>query len=400
MEEEIQQINDFYNKALQAKDIARKSDNDLDQFKVASDFYEMAVSLMNKVLVSIDPAKINFITQTKALKEYYLFESNECLCAFEYKNANYNEAIALANKAKSHIELAIKIIDDNIHLLNADTTTFLLEQKDNWTLCSLTIPIRQIEPIGKSAMKSKDYITALDSYRQMGELQDKVDQYVSNSRLAPVYKRIEKGNYYASKASIAMSLAGVYLAKSKINDYNKEILEQFLEALNYIKLAQEINPEQDKYKEGADSTTNNIQTLLLSNKKNWFQYLTAFKNNKNLEYIMQQTDNEFYKKESAKLELEKDNTKRFLLIGMFWIVLMFCVLYVLMQIATSNISWYRFLGVTFGLPIVATIIGAFILRTTDSLKEENFIKLMTLALKINFQGLKALSGKSDDTQKK
>jgi hypothetical protein len=54
----------------------------------------------------------------------------------------------------------------------------------------------------------------------------------------------------------------------------------------------------------------------------------------------------------------------------------------------------------FGIPIVATVFGAFILRTTDSLKEENFMKLMTLVLKINFQGLKVLSGKKENGDKK
>jgi hypothetical protein len=70
-----------------------------------------------------------------------------------------------------------------------------------------------------------------------------------------------------------------------------------------------------------------------------------------------------------------------------------------MQIGTSKMSWYTFLGVIFVLPIIVTVIGAFILRSTNALKEENFIKLMTLALKINFQGLKALTGKGDDAPK-
>jgi uncharacterized protein YqhQ len=100
------------------------------------------------------------------------------------------------------------------------------------------------------------------------------------------------------------------------------------------------------------------------------------------------------------IELEKDNTKRFLLMGGFWTLLLFCIVYLLLQIATINISWFRFISVMFGLPIVATVFGAFILRTTNSLKEENFIKLMTLALKINFQGLRILSRKDDEKAKK
>ncbi len=110
-----------------------------------------------------------------------------------------------------------------------------------------------------------------------------------------------------------------------------------------------------------------------------------------------ETSNELYKRQSAKFEIEKDKTKRFLLVGLFWVIVMFCVTYILISIATSNISWYRFIAIMFGFPLVITIIGAFILRTTDSLKEENFIKLMTLALKINLQGLRTLSSKKDTT---
>ena len=82
MDEELQRINDFYNKALQAKGIAIKSDRDLDQFLVASDFYNKAVCLMDQVIAKADDSKINFNTQIKALREYYLFELNECLYAF------------------------------------------------------------------------------------------------------------------------------------------------------------------------------------------------------------------------------------------------------------------------------------------------------------------------------
>lgn len=390
MDEEIQRINDFYNKALKAKDIARRGDNEQDQFKVASEFFQQAVSHIDKVLETLVPSKINFNTQTSALREYYLYESNECLYAFEYKHGNFDKAIAFANSAKANIELAIKIIDDNFNLLNQDTKTFLTEQKNNWTLCLLSIPIKLIEPVGKNAMKSKDYITALDSYRQMGTLQDKVDQYVCNSNLAAVYKRIEKGNYFASKASIAMSLASVYIEKSKKNDYKKEILEQFLDALHFIKLAQDINPEQDKYKEGADSTIHNIQKVLLNSKDKWFQFLTEFKNNKNLEAIMQQTDNNYYKRQSAKLELEKDKPKQFILTFGFLFSAFIGLGYFLLQIASSELSWYKFIALMLCLPLFFIIIGAFALRTTDSLKEENFMKLMELALKTNLRGLKGL----------
>jgi len=63
------------------------------------------------------------------------------------------------------------------------------------------------------------------------------------------------------------------------------------------------------------------------------------------------------------------------------------------QIALSEILWYRFLALLISLPVIFTVVGAFALRATDSLKEENFLKLMELAFKMNLKGLKALNDK-------
>jgi hypothetical protein len=381
MEEKISRVNEYYNQGLQAKDIARRSDENLEQYKISAENYEQAAHLIDEILQETESSKLNFVTQTKALREYYLFEANECRYAFDYKRNLFDTAKDFADTARQHIENALQIIEDNYSRLNDETKRFLDKMKSNWTLCINTIPIRQLEPVAKKSMIDKDYITALDSYRQMGELQDNVHDYVINSQLPEVYKRTEKGNYFASKASIAMSLAGVYTAKSSNNDYQKEILEQFLFALDYIKQAQEINPEQDKYKEGKDTTIENIKAVLFENKGKWFEYLTEFNNNKNLTSIMQQTDNDFFKLQNAKLEIEKNKPKQLILTFGFMFSLFIGLGYFLFQVALSEVSWYRFLGLILALPVFFTVIGAFALRATDSLKEENFLKLMELVEK-------------------
>ncbi len=69
--------------------------------------------------------------------------------------------------------------------------------------------------------------------------------------------------------------------------------------------------------------------------------------------------------------------------------------YFLLQLASSDISWYRFLAAMFFLPLFLIIIGVFALKTTNSLKEENFIKLLELTLKMNFKGFITLSDKDE-----
>ena len=108
---------------------------------------------------------------------------------------------------------------------------------------------------------------------------------------------------------------------------------------------------------------------------------------------MQQTDNDLYKRQKAKIELENDSLKRIIISGGFWFGIFIGLGYFLLQLASSDISWYRFLAVIFFLPLFFIIVGAFTLKTTNSLKEENFIRLMELTLKMSFKGLKALSDK-------
>lgn len=283
MDENIETVNKYYHEGLTLKNKARKSDEFINDFKKASDSYISAAKIAEEILAKIEDENINFKVRTNALKNYYFYEGYECLYAYNYKNDLFDEALENAKSAKKHIDEAIRIVDENIDKLNDDVRTFLLQQKNNWQLSQLTVQLREVEPIGKRAMKNRDYITALDSYRKMSKLQDKAHYYVEQSNLPEVFKRTEKGNHLAAKASIAMTLAGIYIEKSSKNDYNKDILEQFLEAMHYIKLAQVSNPEQDKYKEGYESTEQNIKKILTKNKEKWFEYLTEFNNNKNYE---------------------------------------------------------------------------------------------------------------------
>ena len=245
-------------------------------------------------------------------------------------------------------------------------------------------------------MKEADYVSAFDSYKKMESLQEKAHKYVEESDLPEVFKRTERGNYFANKASTAMTYAGIYIKKSVKNNYDVDIIKQFLIALVNIKKAQENNPEQDRYKEGSETTINNIKNILVKNKNNWFDYLNRLDNDNDLIKIMKETDNDLYKMESAKLEIEENKPKQLLLTFSFYFSFFLILMYALFQIAISEIIWYRFLALIIALPVFFTIIGAFALRSTDSLKEENFLELMKLAFKTNISGLKILTKKGED----
>ncbi|MES2107937.1 MAG: hypothetical protein V4577_04285 [Bacteroidota bacterium] len=99
-------------------------------------------------------------------------------------------------------------------------------------------------------------------------------------------------------------------------------------------------------------------------------------------------------------ELANNSIKLLLVSGGFWVGSFFAVFYMVFSLATSQVNWYRFIGALFGLPILFTILGAFILRTTAHISEKNFVQLIKLTLNLNFKGLKFLSKPNENDDAK
>lgn len=390
MQETIDKINTLYEEGCREKDVARKDDQFTSHFENASFKFQEAADLLIQLIESCDDTKINFCIRGKAQYNYYSYEANECLYAFKYKQDLFEDALEFASKAKEHIIASINIIEKATDL-NEETRDFLNGKLPNYKLCQLTVELRLIEPEGQQAMRSKDYIVALDKYNELGRLQEKVHDYVINSQLPEVYKRTEKGNYYGSMASVNMSIAGVYIKKKTESDYTIDILKHFLKALDFVQKAQEYNPEQLRYKEGIEKTKKNISKILIEHKSSWFDFLTEFENDQNLIKLMKQNDIELFKKQNAKFELEQSKVKLLLLTFSFYLSGFLALGYFLWQIALSEISWFRFGLIVIALPVFFTIVGAFALKTTNNLKEENFMSLIKLAFQMNLKGLNALN---------
>jgi hypothetical protein len=399
IDEYIEKGNELYDKALKSKDNARISDNNINSFLQAADLYKQtADNIFNNILTdsSIDfDAKI----QSSALAHYYKYEENDCLYAYNYKNNIFTTAINCANLAQQEIEKSLSIIQTNLASLKIETKDFLSKMQKFWKSSSISIKIKQLEPIAKKAMMDKDYMKAFDNFNQMLKIQKELFEYDESEGLEQVYIRIAKGNYIGMSANVNQAMAGILTSKITDQtfsfDLTNDLLKHFLNSLDLSFNAFEANPEWDKYRSGAEIIRTNIQTLLQKNKSNWFNYLANNNNNQYLITIMQQTDNDLYKRQKVKIELENDGLKRIIISGGFWFGIFIGLGYFLLQLASSDISWYRFLSVMFFLPLFFIIVGAFALKTTNSLKEENFIRLMELTLKMSFKGLKALSDKDE-----
>lgn len=76
--------------------------------------------------------------------------------------------------------------------------------------------------------------------------------------------------------------------------------------------------------------------------------------------------------------------------GGFWIGLLLGISHILMFLATTHIDWYRFITIMAGIPLMFTLLGAFLLKTTSNLHEKSFMELVRLTLIMNFSVFKRL----------
>lgn len=92
-------------------------------------------------------------------------------------------------------------------------------------------------------------------------------------------------------------------------------------------------------------------------------------------------------------ELKNNKVKRLIITGSFWMCILSMIFYLLFRLIASNINWGRLIAVLAVLPVLFTLLGTFILKSMDSLREESFIKLVKLTLQLNLKVLKELLNK-------
>ncbi|WP_295654916.1 hypothetical protein [uncultured Mucilaginibacter sp.] len=398
LNEKIAEANKHFEAANTYKDVAIRNDNNLSVFKQAADSYFIAAGLLNEIFN--DSRELSEKVRAKALHHYYLYEYFICLFPLDFKVGNFEKASKLAQKAEDNISAALKAVDINLQKIDKTSKDFLTNMRKNWQPLTYSARLNKLEFFAKKAVISNNLIDAYDHYSQMVNIQEQVYRYEEAEGFDQKFIRIAKGNFIAMNANVSQVMGG--LIKQKIFDgtfsfdMTVDLIGQFLKSIELSTSAFDANPEWDVYRVGAEEIKRYIYEILQQNKTNWFNYITEFDNNIIIQNLMRKIDNKEYNRQLAKTEIEADKLKKFLITGFFWIG-MFCVIvYALLAVAQADISWYRFCAVFFGIPVVFTIVGAFALKSTDGLKEENFMKLIQLVLKINFQGLKVLSGKKED----
>ena len=97
----------------------------------------------------------------------------------------------------------------------------------------------------------------------------------------------------------------------------------------------------------------------------------------------------------SKLSIENSFPKKLYFTGGFWLFVLLLIFWIFYSIFNSTIP--LLLKPIAGLLIIVafTVVGAFILRSTNELSEVGFLKLMRLSLRIGLKGIKSLGGKDN-----
>lgn len=323
--------------------------------------------------------------------EYFYHESTLAAYKLDHPQEQWDYQLLLAEQKEMfyHLDNAINAIHSPHLQLKADGQRiandlhyFLLSEKSN------EYQYRAMAEVAK-----RNFDDALDYYREQDRIRNEIADFIQQAEIRITNKRILEGNHITTRCNIAQMIIHSLIANDpSLSDATLvRVIKMELDTLSQIDTHFEVNPRATDLLEYQQQIEGELAAYLIENKPKWLELLIAFGDNYQLRKLMTKVDLDTYLKQRAKLALEKNKLKSFLLTGAFWLVAFCCVMYAALQIATAHITIVRFLATLLVAPVLMTILGAFILKSTDMLKEENFMKLITLALRINLKGLKWLN---------
>ena len=388
----IDKVNKLYQEGLELKESAIKPQADTNLFKQAAEKYKAASLVLEKIINT--EKEYDDKIRSEVLMHYYLHEEADCLYALNLKNDDLKTAQVQVDNALKEINEAVTLIDNNLENVGESTKQFLLEMKGEWDYRKLVTEAKSNEPKAKLKSRSSDFIGSFDIYNTMLDKYSKAKEYCVSKNLSPQLKRISLGNYFGLSVNVSQMLAGHMNSLNKQGfDLNIDLLKHFLDSYDLSKKAFESNPEWTEYREGQDVMRKNIIKILSSNKTKWNDFLIEFGDNVELEKVMKTIDMETYKNIKAKSEIESNSFKNLYFTGIFWLIVLLIIGFTVFSIFDSSIPiLYKPLAV-FLIIVLFTVIGAFILKSTQKLSEAGFLELMKLSLKVGFKGINSLDRK-------
>jgi len=393
-EEEINNIIlKSYREAFDTKEKARKL-NDGSLFNKAASLYLRQSEYCKEMLES--EIKLNDDNKSHFLSDYHfmLYWHFQCLIgelqSKEIENFEYE--FELSEKSKNHIQNSLK------HYNSISASNQNLNKKDEYIRSEKQARIDLLNVKTKKANDNEDYIEAFDFNKEAIAIQKELIE-LSEKKKNFADIRIQKGNLANKTFNQSQILLGQTI-KNYTDEFHFEIISKLIKSFHLISDAMDTNPEQIKeYQNSKNEIVTRLKNLLESKKykEKWSEILTHFDDNI-IPTVMQKNDLNAFIKAKAKTELENNKNKILAIRSIFWLGVLTIIFFMLRDIASNEkINLIRFFAVLLGLPVIFTIVGAFILRSTDALSQVNFIELLKLTLNINIKGISALNPKKNDT---
>jgi len=391
LKEEMKDIAEKYKEASRLKDVARKSDENIEYFLSAADKYKDAYTSYEEYIAK-NQIDDNNLTLIKALCEYYKYEECECRYAWNFKNKNYSEALQLADFAEECISNAASFISYDFTFKSQEGKDLVAENLKCINYTKHGVFRLKLEPIARQAMIEDRYVDAFDAYNEMLSKQEERVKLNDKLDIGPIHKRIALGNYYGMAINASLAMIRITLGHTIDDNLSaKTLLKHIIRAYEQSVAAYEANPEWKLYLSGQNVLLSNLDIFLSNNKTKWQDYLISSPENKILEERMAALDKKKYIELKTQLELQQNSVKRLYLTGGFWLFLFFGVIFGIKLIVDMKLPVYSLIPILFFAMALFVIISCVILRNMEMLSEQRFADIVKLSLRLGFQGMKALS---------
>lgn len=391
----LETVNKLFRESLELKSQAIKPKADFKLFQEAAEKLKLA-SLNLEALLRVE-SDFEEKIKSEVLVHYYRHEEADCMYAFYRQGNDLSSAQEKMDLALIEIEKALNIIKENYQKVNDSTKEVLSGWKKDWFYRKLVTDAKVLEPEAKLHSKNSNYVKALDTYKSILDKYELAKDYCLQNDLSAELKRISKGNYFGQSVNVSQMYAGLIITQQfdekLASELIMDLLKHFVCSYEQSKNAFDENPEWIEYREGQKTIRENIERLLASSKDDWDKYLIEMENDPEITKIMKSSDIQAYKKAKAKTDIESNSLKKLYFTGIFWLIVLGVVFYIIFSIFDSSIPFIYQPIAAFLVIILFSVFGAFILRSSDGLSEENFLELMKLSLKLGFQGLKTLETK-------
>jgi tetratricopeptide (TPR) repeat protein len=383
-------IRTIYDQAVELKEIARKSVDNIEFYIQAAERAHEAGRM--SVHLSTVEKDIDLKIQHEVFAAYYFYEEHDCLSGYYYEKHDTKTAKEHARQSKEFISNAISLLENIPPEVSPKTREFLAGFLPSWNHCLRAAKMKELASKARAKWDSKQFVEALDFYRQMARVQ-KDDIEKLDESLDPKYRRIAVGNFIGFMTNASTSMAQIMLKRVDTEgkdsleipfDTLVKLLKYTLDAYLLGNAAFHHNPEWEQYYEYALNCLRQIQNILKSNPSLWLQLYVAFEDNPEFLKIMKMIDINKFKETERERHLQENKLLKLWGVGSFWLLALVMVVAIVLFIQSYNLTWWRFALIITAIEVILILIGAFTLRTIGDLSEENFLKLIGMAFKYQF----------------